>query len=164
MGLALFAGGWVTTQLTAGETKCESVVYGILTWATVTALSLYAVGMGVRAGYHGLLGSAYIAQSANPEISQDTWEVIARRSGVSQAKIDEVRREGYSPEKVKELINDPENREAARKAAMMSIWTALVGTILAIACAVGGALVGSGPEFRLIPTTRVRQQEVALTR
>ena len=102
MGLALFAGGWVTTQLTAGETKCESVVYGILTWATVTALSLFVVGMGVRAGYHGLLGAAYVAQSANPEITQDNWEVTARRSGVSQAKIDELKRD-YSPEKVKAL-------------------------------------------------------------
>jgi len=47
---------------------------------------------------------------------------------------------------------------------MMTIWTALVGTILAIACAVGGALVGSGPEFRLIPTTRVRHEEAVLNR
>ena len=59
MALALFAGGWVTTQMTAGETKCESVIYGILTWATVTAISLATVGMGMRAGYHGLLGAAF---------------------------------------------------------------------------------------------------------
>jgi hypothetical protein len=163
MGLALFAGGWVTTQLTAGETKCESVVYGILTWATVTAISLFMVGWGVSAGYHGLLGAAYVTQSLHPEVTQDNWELTARRSGVSDEKIAEIKSD-YSPKAVKEAIENPENRERAKKNAMMSIWTALVGTILAIGCAVGGALVGSGPEFRLIPTTRHRQQEVVMNR
>jgi hypothetical protein len=166
MGLALFAGGWVTTQLTAGETKCESVVYGILTWATVTAISLYIVGMGVRAGYHGLLDAAYVAQSADPEITKDNWELVARRSGVSLERIKELRSNpNRSVEDVQKAIDDPGNRENARKAIMMSIWTALVGTLLAMGCAIAGALVGSGPEFRLIPASRgVRHQEVVMTK
>ena len=169
MGLALFAGGWVTTQLTAGETKCESVVYGILTWATVTALSLYVVGMGVRAGYHGLVGAAYAAQAASPELTQDNWEVTARRAGLPQAKIDELQaKRDRTVEDVKKAIDDPdkraEYREAARKTAMMSTWTALVGTLLAMGCAIAGALVGSGPEFRLIAASRVRHQEVVMSK
>jgi len=96
MGLALFVGGWVTTQMTAGETKCESVIYGILTWATVTALSLGAVGMGVKAGYHGLLGAAYVAQASNPDITADNWEAIARRAGFSQERINDLKA-NYTP-------------------------------------------------------------------
>jgi hypothetical protein len=30
--ISLFLGGWVTTQLTAGETHREAVIYGVLTW------------------------------------------------------------------------------------------------------------------------------------
>ena len=166
MGLALFAGGWVTTQLTAGETKCESIVYGILTWATVTAISLYMVGWGVSAGYHGLLGAAYATQALHPEITQDNWELTARRGGVPDDKIADIKsrsKSGWTADRTQEVqdaINDPVNRENAKKATMMTIWTALVGTILAIGCAIAGAIVGSGPEFRLIPTTRNRQQVV----
>ena len=163
MGLALFAGGWTTTQLTAGETKAESVIYGLLTWATVTAISLYMVGMGVRAGYHGLIGAAYVAQAANPDVTMDNWEVTARRAGVEQSKIDAFKKTATT-ESVKAEYDTAENREIAKKYTMMSIWTALVGTILAIGSAVAGALVGSGPEFRLIPTTRHRQQEVVMNR
>ena len=163
MGLALFAGGWVTTQMTAGETKCESVIYGILTWSTVTAISLATVGMGISAGYHGLLGAAYVAQSTNPEITKDNWEVVARRNGVSKEKIAELKSD-WNAERVREEIRNPENREATRKAAMMATWTALVGTLLGMAAAIGGALVGSGPEFRLIQNRAVRQQEAVLTR
>ena len=163
MGLALFAGGWVATQMTAGETKFESVIYGILTWSTVTALSLVTVGMGIRAGYHGLLGAAYVAQSTNPELTKDNWETTARRAGISEETITQLKND-WSPERVRTEIEKPENQEAARKAAMMATWTALVGTLLGMAAAIGGALVGSGPEFRLIQTTRVRQQEAVLTK
>ena len=167
MGLALFAGGWVATQMTAGETKFESVIYGILTWSTVTALSLVTVGMGIRAGYHGLLGAAYVAQSTNPpDITKDNGEAVARRYGVSKEKIAEFKNDKgeFNAERVRDEINNPENQEAARKAAMMATWTALVGTLLGMAAAIGGALVGSGPEFRLLQHRVVRQQEAVLTR
>jgi len=157
MGLALFAGGWVATQMTAGETWCESVVYGILTWATVTALSVGMVGMGARAGYHGLLNATYVAQNN----TNQSWETLARRAGVSQEQIDKVK-ENTTPEKVGEAVNDPENQENARKALMIATWTTLVATILGASCAVAGALVGSGPQFRLIPSTRVRREEVSV--
>ena len=164
MALALFAGGWISTQMTAGETKCEAVVYGILTWATVTAISLAGVGMGIRAGYHGLVGAAYVAQATNPDITRDNWEVTARRAGISDERIKQLR-ENWSAERVRDEMNDSTNQENARKAAMMSTWTALVGTLLAMSAAIAGALVGSGPEFRLLPVvTRVRQQEVMLTK
>src|SRR5690242_15146459 len=34
--VAMFLGGWVTTQLTAGETHREAVIHGILCWAAFT--------------------------------------------------------------------------------------------------------------------------------
>src|SRR5215203_6350243 len=40
-GLSLFAGGWVTSQLTAGETKCEAMVHGVILWGTVFAIMLW---------------------------------------------------------------------------------------------------------------------------
>ncbi len=42
--VSLFVGGWVATQLTAGETEREAVLYGILTWAAFFAISVFMVG------------------------------------------------------------------------------------------------------------------------
>src|SRR5688572_28781965 len=33
--IALFVGGWVTSQCTVGENKMEAVVHGIITWGIV---------------------------------------------------------------------------------------------------------------------------------
>src|SRR5688572_3816839 len=75
--LALFCGGCVTTQLTAGETRQEAVIHGVLTWATVTGLSLFMVGMGVKAGYNAALGAAYASNVAD-ERFRPNWEQAAR--------------------------------------------------------------------------------------
>ena len=38
--VALFLGGWVTTQLSVGENKREAMIYGVLTWAVGAASTL----------------------------------------------------------------------------------------------------------------------------
>ena len=88
--VALFCGGYVTTQLTAGETKQEAVIHGVLTWATVTGLSLFLVAMGVRAGYNAALGAAYAANATDDRF-RPNWEQAARDAGVPQADIDRAR-------------------------------------------------------------------------
>ena len=40
-GLALFAGGWVTTQCTVGENRTEAVVHGVIRWGLVFAMLLW---------------------------------------------------------------------------------------------------------------------------
>ena len=37
---SLFVGGWVTAQLTAGESEREAILYGILTWAATVGISV----------------------------------------------------------------------------------------------------------------------------
>ena len=48
--VALFLGGWVSSQLTAGENRQEAVLYGLLTWATVTALAVFMAASVASAG------------------------------------------------------------------------------------------------------------------
>ena len=134
--LSLFVGGWVSTQLTAGETERESVLYGILTWALVVGFSLAIVGMGARAGYFAIVGGSMIAQQ-NPAVQQKLEEAKAT---VEQKK--------------EEVKNDPAAQEKAEKAAMYASWAALVGTMLSMAAAIGGAMVGRGATFRLVTGSR----------
>jgi len=159
---SLFVGGWVTTQLTAGETRQEAIIYGILTWATVVAFSLAMVGMGVRAGYFALVGGTLVAQNA-PAAQQRSWEDMARSAGVAQDKIDAAK-QGLNPDRVRAEANDPANQERAQRAALATSWGALVAIMLSIVAAIGGALAGCGPSFRLFPVASGTRQEIIVAR
>lgn len=159
---SLFVGGWVATQMTAGETHREAVIYGILTWATVTAVSLVMVGMGVRAGYFAVVSGTMVAQNT-PAVQQQSWEQLARSAGVPQERIDAAR-QAINPEQVRAEATDPANRERAENAAVTAAWVGFVGALLSIGAAVGGALAGSGPNFRLFPAVATRRQEIIVAR
>jgi hypothetical protein len=162
LAAALFLGGWTTSQLTAGETRQEAVIYGILTWATVTAFSLMMVGMGVRAGYFALMGGTMVAQNSQT-VQQRSWEDLARDAGVSQASIDAARA-NLDPARARATVNDPATRERAETVAVATSWGALVAMLVAVGAAVGGAVAGSGPTFRLFPAQAARRTEIIVAR
>jgi len=152
MIVSLFVGGWVSSQLTVGENRQEAVIYGLLTWAAVIVLSVMMVGAGVKAGYFAAMSGAMVAQNNERAPS---FEDGMRQLGYTDAQISDAKAK-FTPAAVRNAANDPENQEAARKAAMYSAWTALVATMLSMAAAVGGSLVGRGPAFRLFPVAARR--------
>jgi hypothetical protein len=162
LAASLFFGGWVTSQLTAGETRHEAVIYGVLTWATVTAFSLMMVGMGVRAGYFALVGSTLVAQNS-PAVQQRSWEDMARDAGVSQASI-EAARTSLDPNRARAAAADPATQERVENTAVATSWGALVALLVSIGAAVGGAVVGSGAQFRLFPTATGQRTEIIVAR
>jgi hypothetical protein len=153
--VSLFLGGWVASQMTVGENHEEAAIYGILTWATVTAASLFMVGMGVRAGYFAAVGGSVIVQN-NERVPP--WEETARAAGVPEQRINDAKTT-IDPAQARAAAENPENQEKARKAAIAAAWIALVGTMLSMAAAVGGALVGKGTSFRIFPVAVVRREE-----
>jgi len=155
IAVSLFLGGWVASQLTAGETRHEAAIYGILTWAAVTGISIMLVGMGVRAGYYAVLGGSVVVQN-NDRIP--AWEDAARQAGVPQQQIDSAKG-AIDPNRVRAEATNPENQEKARQAAMAAAWAALVGTMLSMAAAVCGSLTGRGTAFRLFPAATVVQTQ-----
>ena len=153
--LAMFCGGCVTSVLTAGETRREAMLHGVLTWAVVTAIAIGMVMMGLRGGYNALLGAALVAQNTETgQAAQADWERAAREAGISQDRINQVR-QGLNPE----LAQNPENVEAARRGAMIAAWSTLAGTLLSMGAAVLGALASVGPTFRLFPAATVVTEE-----
>lgn len=155
MVVALFIGGWVTTQLTAGETRQEAWIHGVLTWGVVTAAAIFMVTQGLQGGYNALLGAALVGQNADTA----NWENAARQAGISQATIDSWR-QGLSPENLRAEAQNPENVAQARQTAMIVSWSTLLGTLLSIAAAVLGSLAGMGPTFRLFPAAVVTEENV----
>ena len=69
-----------------------------------------------------------------------------------QERIDEWRRQAAAaPESVRQAVNNPANREATAEGATRAAWWTLIGIVLSMASAVGGAVAGSGPALRLVP-------------
>jgi hypothetical protein len=139
--IAMFCGGCVTSQLTAGETRKETLIHGTLTWALVTAVTIWMVMMGARAGFNALLGVAVFASNE----SSMTWDQMARDAGISQSQIDQMKQSANNnptpptPPLVKDVRQDM----------MLATWATFIGAVLGIGAAILGALYGSGPTLRM---------------
>jgi hypothetical protein len=166
----LFAGGFIASQLTAGENRREAAVYGLLVWAAVFAMLLWLMASGVRAGFNSMVGivtaGGNVADAAAKNVSQADAEEAARRFGFSQQQIDEVKAKAKNaPADAKAAAEDPANKqkaeEAAREAGEVATrvtWWSFLGTLVSMVAAAAGGYVGSGPSFRLfaMPVARTR--------
>ena len=113
--VALFAGGWVTTQVTAGETRTEAILYGVVLWATTSVLLLWLAANGVQAG----MNAAMAAQS----MTDDNRAVATADAGPT-------------PEERQASI------DRAREAGEEGAWWAVAGILLSMVAAIAGAMVG----------------------
>jgi hypothetical protein len=150
--VALFVGGYLASQLSVGETRAEAMVYGVVVWAAVFAMLMWLMASGVRAGYTAVVGMANVAANTDAQ----SWEDAARRAGVPQERIDQARESvRNAPADARQAANDPANRQMAAENATKAAWWAFAGTLLSMLAAVGGAVAGAGPAFRILPTARV---------
>jgi hypothetical protein len=135
MALAMFAGGWTTSQLTAGETKCESMVHGLILWGTVVAAMMWMAASGVGSGFTAMMRVSYAA--AETSEGEPAWVAVARRAGVSEEQI----------AKTRTGLEDPnsEERKTARQGAALVSWGTLLGMLLSMGAAIAGAFAGAGP-------------------
>jgi len=148
---AMFLGGWVTTQLTAGETHREAVIHGVLCWAAFTGSILCMAASTARTGYAALVSGAVVVQNAP---AGQNIEPALRNARLNQEQVDQVRA----------YLNDPRNQEMAKDTVMAVTWGALIGTLLSMGAAVGGALAGCGPSFRLFPVAHHERRQILIAR
>lgn len=150
---ALFLGGWVTSQCAVGESKTEAVVHGVIMWGLVLFMMLWLVSTGMRAGFGAMWGVASFTNTAAQGTDTEDWEAAAQRNGVSQETINDWKQTAKdAPENVAAAVTDPANQEAAVEYATQASWYTLLGTVLSMAAAIAGALIGAGPSFRLLAT------------
>jgi hypothetical protein len=147
----LFLGGFIASQFTTGENKAEAVMYGLLVWAVVFASLLWLMASGVQAGFNAMVGMANPAATANANANVN-WEEAARRNGATEAEIERVRN---APDAIRNAINNPTNQAIAAENATRAAWFSFLGTLLSMAAAGFGGLLGSGPTLRLFTVRTV---------
>jgi len=157
MLLALFAGGYVTSQCTVGESKGESVMYGVVVWGVLFAILLWLTATGVRSGFHAMVGLTTAADAVARDTSSDNWEAAAHRAGVPQETLAEWKRQHTNlTDAASSAAPDLQNQERLNAATRVT-WWALLGTLLSMFASVGGALLGAGSPVRLLWVTAPRE-------
>jgi hypothetical protein len=132
--LALFSGGCVTTRCTAGETRTEAVIYGVILWGVMLVLTLWITGSILRTGFTAALGTANVAARAAGE--RPDWDRISREANLSQQQVDELRAALPSTNEVRTIASE-------------TAWWSLAGLALSLLASVAGAFVGAGPTMML---------------
>ena len=79
--LAMFFGGWATSRLAVGESKLEAVLYGLILWGVLFLGMVWLVGVGIRAGFGGMVGTASGAYT----VTRDSDDRSASPSGLVDA-------------------------------------------------------------------------------
>jgi hypothetical protein len=149
--VSLFLGGWVSSQLAVGENKSEAIIYGVVLWGVVFAMLLWLMASGVQAGFNAMLGATTAVRPG----ANVTWEEAARQAGVPQDRINDWKNQAAE---ARRAIEDPAARQQAGETATAATWWSLAGTVLSMLAAVGGAYLGAGPDFRLIPVAGYRSE------
>ncbi len=143
--IALFIGGFVTTQCTAGENRAEAVLYGVILWGVLFAILLWLMATGVRMGFNTMMGMSTTAAASRDTFSAMSpaeWDRLGRQAGLTDEQIRQLRTAAADPQaEVRRVAEDPRTAAVATSTA----WWAFVGTLASILAAIGGALVGAGP-------------------
>ena len=113
--VALFVGGWVTTQVTTGESRTEAILYGVVLWATTTVLLVWITANGARAGIDAARAVQSMTGGNQPAASVEAGQTDQQQE---------------------------EAMERAREAGKEGSWWAFAGLLLSMVAAIGGALVG----------------------
>lgn len=139
--VALFVGGVVTSVITVGENKVEAMMYGVIMWAVLLALFVGLGAAGVSTGFNTMADLSNRARTG----TAPTWETTAAEAGVPAEQIEKWR-----------TMRGTEPGGKSAPAATVSAdtvtrltWYSFFGVWLSMMTAAMGALVGSGPTFRL---------------
>ena len=130
---SMFLGGFIASRTTVGEQPSEAATYGILVWGAMTLLML-AIGLGSGLGYLGGTRQAGAAPGVtlSPELSQKL-ELTPRQQ---ELFTQHYRTADVSPQEV--------------------AWWTFGGVAASLLAAIGGGLVGAGPQMVARPARDTR--------
>lgn len=144
MLISLFIGGYVTTQCTAGESRGEAVIYGVLLWGLLFTLLLHTVSGGLGIGMQAMMSrNDVMGMQVDSRINRSTESLQA--AGLTQQQIDQLRN-APAAEQARAVAMSPTSRAAA--------WWMFGGTALSMIASIAGALLGSGPQVSLFGVRR----------
>ncbi len=116
--VAMFFGGWATSRLAVGETKMEAILYGLILWGVLFLGMIWMVGIGLRAGFGGIVsiatGAYTVTRDASGEDSSTGMVDALRRrydSDLGSDKfVEDLRKIGLNDEQAKKVQGEVSGR------------------------------------------------------
>jgi hypothetical protein len=160
--VAMFFGGWATSRLAVGESKLESVLYGIILWGVLFVGMVWLVSAGLSIGFGAMLGLAsgvYSRTEGGPDADRIATDLA--RAGADEATVNKVR-DYYRRlrEDPASLASDPQSRQTFSQVAQhtrSATWWSLAGVLLSMVTVIVGSLTGSGELLQQVPILGVRR-------
>jgi len=152
MAVSLFAGGCVATRTTTRETKTEALILGTLVWGASAIVMALGFGSATGLAVNATRTASAVASNERPFYRDLGWsdDQVRRYEGMTDT--DRVRREMNLDEDQARKY-DQARRQGSEAAGSVKnatpqeiAWWTLAGLLISIAAAIGGALVGAGPE------------------
>jgi len=132
---SLFVGGYIVSCATAGETKTESIMYGIILWGAVVAIMTGLTAAGVNVGANAVMAANHTTNNNAVTLPSDEW---LTQVGLTPAQVERFHQ-------YKDEVRPSSSATAA--------WWTFAGILLSMAASVGGAILGAGPTLFLRRTT-----------
>ncbi len=136
--IALFSGGFIVSQCTAGETSGEAAICGVVMWGLVFAFLLWMTAANVRFGFNAVMSVASSpsgVQAAAPTLS----DADLQKAGMSADDIKNYRT--YA-----DRVGAQMRTAAAEPRAIPAAWWTFAGVLFSMLAAMFGAVCGSGPQ------------------
>jgi len=151
--LSLFVGGMVASRCSVGENKTEAAIYGVVVWGSFFFLLALLTAGTVNTGINALLGVSNAVDPSARLNDQDferfgfTKDQITAARERARGQTDRGDADASTAERMRDAAGDPRTRATA--------WWAFIGMALSIAAAVGGSVLGAGPNL-VITSFRIR--------
>jgi hypothetical protein len=148
MVLALFSGGCVASQCTAGETKEESVMYGVIMWGTIFTMLVALMATRINIGFVDVMRVTVGSTQTSPTLASTATEKQLRDQNFTAEQIAWLKSnhpgfvQAGNVQTVQDIAQDQRTVTAA--------WWTFGGILLSMLAAISGALTGAGPTFRLV--------------
>lgn len=143
--VALFLGGMVASRVTVGEDKLEAIIYGVLLWGSVFVFSI--VGSASMANT-AIIGSGLWAQTEPAkEAYQEGKKVLNQEKNAPAGNAQPANNTKSEVKQKADEIQNATEQALDRLNPTAVAWLTFLAMILSICAAVGGAIVGAGPEL-----------------
>lgn len=148
--VALFLGGMVASRVTVGEDKLEAIIYGVLLWGAVFVFSVLASASMANTA---IIGSGLWAQTEPAKEAYREGKQIVNEQKNQPAKDAQGNTNPPANDQKTEMKKQADRIQGATEEALDRLnptavaWLTFLAMILSICAAIGGAIVGAGPEL-----------------
>ncbi len=139
--IALFIGGFVTSRTTVGENPGEAMTYGLILWGALFVLMLHLTSIGLNIGVGSMIRLATSSPDARYAAPVGFAPEVAGALRGGPEVIDQPAAPGISTTEEAAAISQDRATEAA--------WWTFAAIVLSMLAAVGGSIVGAGPQMVL---------------